>query len=313
MSTTTIISENVHVKLQFRDEYRRFFFNRSCKFAELYEKVKTILSLKDDFIVKYQDEEGEWITISTDMELDTGLVLSNGGLFRLHIVLKNNENICEVNHDTTSNEEKPWKRCKREYKRGKRDCKKGMRRCKKQWKKWRDCDDEEKEGCKRSDECKKSDECKEEDKEGCQNECQDERSEGDCEWGRHKKWRKFRGGRGRFSRRHFDCDNEEGSSEGDTISGDTLLSLEEIKNQLETLKQNLALLREKSFAAKGEMKDCKMKMKEKRKNEPTDIDGIVALRKVLQEKKQAFWAIFREVKSTRMRIKKLHDLAETKN
>jgi hypothetical protein len=100
-STTNFNGDNVHVKLQFNSEYRRFFIQKSCKFSDLSEKIKIILGLKDcNFIIKYKDEEGEWITISSDMELDTGLILSNGTVFRIQIALVGEqqqvEKICET-------------------------------------------------------------------------------------------------------------------------------------------------------------------------------------------------------------------------
>jgi len=74
----------------------------------------------------------------------------------------------------------------------------------------------------------------------------------------------------------------------------------------------MVLLKEKSGSAKTELKDLRMKLKEKRRNETTDIDGLVALKNSVKEKKMAWLTIFKEVKSTRCRIKKLNDLAAQK-
>jgi len=305
MSTTTInystSGENIHVKLQFNSEYRRFLIQRSCKFSELADKIKVILGLKDlNFVVKYKDEEGEWITISSDMELDTGLLLSNGTLFRLHITIPGVKNEVETTTETNDKEcdgkefDKPW-RGKGKWKkwhgydedeendekprkiRGRRGCRGGRGK----WRRWRNERNEE-------------------------NNEEEGEDDGTGEEGDEKKnWRRFKNKK--RCRKVFD--DAESSSEN---SGDALLNLEEIKKTLEKLKQDMALLKEKSGSAKTELKDLRMKLKEKRRNETTDIDGLVALKNSVKEKKMAWLTIFKEVKSTRCRIKKLNDLAAQK-
>jgi len=77
-------SENIHIKLQVQNNYRRFFVNQKIKFSELKNKISSLLGLNSDFLIKYLDEENEWITITSDMELETGLSLYNQ-IFRLLI------------------------------------------------------------------------------------------------------------------------------------------------------------------------------------------------------------------------------------
>jgi len=76
---------NVHVKLQFGSEYRRFFIQSDSKFSQLKEKIITILNLKEDFTIRYLDEEKEWITIGSDVELETGFVLVDK-IFRIQVI-----------------------------------------------------------------------------------------------------------------------------------------------------------------------------------------------------------------------------------
>jgi len=280
MSTTTTTGDNVHVKLQFNDEYRRFFFNRSCKFSELLEKVKTILSLKDEeFVIKYKDEEGEWITISSDMELETGLILAKDALFRLHISLVSQKKDTE---NVECRNEKPWKKFKKE-------------------RRYRQCPTNEGEGDTETDECgggrKKWKKFRQQRGEGNED-----------QFGGQKKWKKFR--KQRMMRRFGD---EEGVGSSSEENADALLSLEEINKQLEISKQELAVLKEKNDATKAELRDFKSKVREKRRTSPSDIEGLVEMRKTLKEKKEVSWTIFKELKSRRIRIKRLHDLAETKN
>jgi len=298
-TSTTISGDNIHVKLQSNSEYRRFFFQRSSKFSELYEKIKLVLGLNEDFIVKYKDEEGEWITISSDMELETGLILSNGTLFRLHISLSHQmEKKVETEKVETEEEcgdEKPWKR-----------------RCKGKWRKWRkwnEDSDEENEDFRsrrfRGRGCRggrgKWRKWNEERKDG---ETKGEEKEPECD---KKEWKRMKKEKRRMKKME-----EDGESSSETNSGDALLSLEEIKKNLEKLKQDLGLLKEKKKSAKGEIKDIKHKLKEKRDNESTDIEGIAALTKTFKEKKQTFLTIFKELKLTKFKIKKLRDLAESK-
>jgi len=303
MSNTSMISgDNIHVKLQFNSEYRRFFFQRSAKFSELKDKIKVVLGLNEDFVVKYKDEEGEWITISSDMELETGLIISNGSIFRLQIVIANQTKGKETEKVETEDEGcgKHWKK----------------------WRKWRKWDNEENDG-----ECGEKEEnfCPRRSRgrgRGCRGkwkkwrEWKDEKNENEepkeqkgeeNDTGDGKSWKRMKREKRRMKKMEDD-----GESSSENLSGDSLLSLEEIKVNLEKLKKDLEVLKEKSQAAKSEVKEIKIKLKEKRKNESSDIDGIVALSNTLKEKKQSWFTIFKELKLTRHRIKKLHDIAENK-
>jgi len=102
-------STNVHVKLQYESEYRRFFIERKSSFLDLLEKVKTILGLNSDLVIKYKDEENEWITISSDLELETGIILSSS-IFRLQACIVNLETSCPISNPLNCPEkENNWK------------------------------------------------------------------------------------------------------------------------------------------------------------------------------------------------------------
>lgn len=314
-STNFNSGDNIHVKLQFNSEYRRFFIQKSCKFSDLYEKIKIILGLKDsNFIIKYKDEEGEWITISTDMELDTGLILCNGTVLRIQISLTGSEVEKPTIEGEKTNEIE--KECEVKGK----DCDKPWRN-KGKWRKWNDREEENGDDYRpryrgrgsyrggrgkwrkyRDD--RNDEENNEEEGRNDENVTGEERNNHE-DWDK-KKWKKFKRER-KIAKR---MEDEETSS--DTNSGDALLGLEEIKKNLEKLKQDMVLLKEKCRGAKAELKDLKFKLKQKRRNESTDIDGLVELRNSLKEKKQSTFTIIKEMKSTRSRIRKLHELAETK-
>jgi len=80
-------SENIHIKLQIDNSYRRFFVHQKITFSELKNKISSLLGLNSDFLIKYLDEENEWITINSDMELETGLTLYTE-IFRILIERK---------------------------------------------------------------------------------------------------------------------------------------------------------------------------------------------------------------------------------
>jgi len=280
------------------DEYRRFFIPRSCKFIELHEKIKSILNLQEDLVLRYKDEEEEWITISSDMELDTGLILGNNALFRLQASLNSSKpvqevstkNECDVPCEDEDETTKPWRKhgCRRGGRRGR-----GGRR----FQKWRGEGDEEEENDERGGRHhggrrfhgKWRDE-------GC-----DEGDEERPRWKHEKKWKKH-------CKKNFD---EGGSSSEE--NGDSLLTLEEIKAKVEKLKVEVKEFKEKSDKSKSDLCNEKMKLRELRSKEPIDTNAIIEAKKVVREKRETHWSIFKEVKSRRKRIRYLKRLAETKN
>jgi len=70
------------VKLSFEGQMRRFPF-KGTSFAALHEQIISLLGLEKnaDILLKYTDEEGDLITISSDLELKTALVA--GQLLRI--------------------------------------------------------------------------------------------------------------------------------------------------------------------------------------------------------------------------------------
>jgi hypothetical protein len=154
------------------------------KYTELLEKIKQILSLDKDFTVKYKDDENEWITISSDIELETGISFAKSSLLRLLVAMKG---------ESCGEKWKSWRR-KRMEEGDEGDCKKWRRR------KWRNECDKEGEDCKkwRRNKWRK-------------NECDKENEEEDVESGECK-----RKGRGRWRGRKWrDCDKEEDVESGE--------------------------------------------------------------------------------------------------
>jgi len=76
-------STGIHCKVACNNQFRRFLFV-GTEFSSLYCQVKCLLNLNEkEFVLKYKDNEGDMITISSDEELSCALSLSNGSLLRL--------------------------------------------------------------------------------------------------------------------------------------------------------------------------------------------------------------------------------------
>jgi len=184
----------VHVKLQYNDEYRRFFITRSTKFIELVEKIKSILNLKEEFHLKYKDEEEEWITISSDMELETGLIIGNGLLFRIQIVLVST--LSEVKELPTTETDAPFDY---ENRRWRKHGGRGGRGCRgKRYRKWKNEEGGEEEDCKGKRYGRWRNE---------------EGGEDDCKGKRYRRWRNEKDG-------EDDCKGKDGEGEEEGLDNE---------------------------------------------------------------------------------------------
>jgi len=95
--------QKVHIKLQYSNDFRRFVIEPEFKFDDLKQNISNILNISSPFSICYLDEESSWITISSDIELLTGIELSPS-LLRLRITLPQVET--PVNLDPSPVEEK---------------------------------------------------------------------------------------------------------------------------------------------------------------------------------------------------------------
>jgi hypothetical protein len=68
--------QKVHIKLKYNNQFRRFVIEPEYKFNDLKQKISTLLNISTTFGVQYLDEESEWITIDSDIELLSGIELS---------------------------------------------------------------------------------------------------------------------------------------------------------------------------------------------------------------------------------------------
>jgi len=104
MTLGSVMNEGkeVSVKVEFYGELRRFA-TQGGSFGALKEEVASVLSVDRgrELAIKYRDEEGDLITMSTDLELKSAI--SSGGLLRLLVTYKEQQNpLLDVNTDTTA-------------------------------------------------------------------------------------------------------------------------------------------------------------------------------------------------------------------
>jgi len=82
MQTINTNETGIHCKLSCNDQFRRFYFI-GTEFSSLFSHIQKLLSLNNEFVLKYKDNEGDLITISSNEELACALSYSEGGVLRL--------------------------------------------------------------------------------------------------------------------------------------------------------------------------------------------------------------------------------------
>lgn len=103
-----------HCKVQCGNEFRRFLLPTS-KYEDLANQIRSLFGFEalESLTLKYTDEEGDMVTISSDEELKFAIGLFAGGLLRLTICNPKNrggKKGCERNWDSEKkwNHEKKW-------------------------------------------------------------------------------------------------------------------------------------------------------------------------------------------------------------
>jgi hypothetical protein len=85
----TITKSPVHVKVAYENEFRRFLLE-PITFEYLQTTLKTLFTLETEFRIKFQDDENDWVLLTTDQELVYATELS-GSLLRLQVKLLSSE------------------------------------------------------------------------------------------------------------------------------------------------------------------------------------------------------------------------------
>jgi hypothetical protein len=70
-----MITNTVHCKVSFNGQIRRFALD-GTEFTSLKETIARLLSLSDEFVLKYLDDESDYVTLSNKEELKTALIVS---------------------------------------------------------------------------------------------------------------------------------------------------------------------------------------------------------------------------------------------
>jgi len=86
MQTQNNNNNVTHCKVQCGNEFRRFLLP-SSQYADLSRQIQKLFGFQDEdkFLLKYTDEEGDMVTISSDEELYFAITLFRGGLLRLTV------------------------------------------------------------------------------------------------------------------------------------------------------------------------------------------------------------------------------------
>jgi hypothetical protein len=82
---TTSNTTSVHIKAAYDNEFRRFLLT-PVTFQQLESTLKTLFNLNVDVRVKFQDDENDWVLLTTDQELSYATELS-GSPLRLQVSL----------------------------------------------------------------------------------------------------------------------------------------------------------------------------------------------------------------------------------
>jgi len=92
MKTDTVIkmieTTGIHCKVSCNEELRRFLFT-GTEFNSLQDQIKVVLGLNDkEFVLKYKDDEGDMITLSSTEELNFAIAsTAEKGPLRLQAVV----------------------------------------------------------------------------------------------------------------------------------------------------------------------------------------------------------------------------------
>jgi hypothetical protein len=70
-----MITNTVHCKVSFNGQIRRFALD-GTEFTSLKETIARLLSLPDEFVLKYLDDESDYVTLDSREDLRTALILS---------------------------------------------------------------------------------------------------------------------------------------------------------------------------------------------------------------------------------------------
>jgi hypothetical protein len=83
---SNMMIETIHCKVSFNGQIRRFALARNTEFISLKETIARLLSLNDEFVLKYRDDESDYVILESQEEFKTALTLSS--LLRIVVLPK---------------------------------------------------------------------------------------------------------------------------------------------------------------------------------------------------------------------------------
>jgi len=116
----------VTVKAFFNGELRRFPFSESS-FSKFVAQLKELFSLQNEILVSYKDDEGDKITMSSDLELKEALKLSTDGILRVKLALPQQAGIAVQQPELVEREAGNARRVPWEEKQRKREMKQELK------------------------------------------------------------------------------------------------------------------------------------------------------------------------------------------
>jgi len=86
-------SSQIHCKVQYGNEYRRFLY-QNAQYASFLAQIKRLFGFSDsdEVMLKYKDDDGDMVTVSSDDELVFAIGLFTGTVLRLNVIAAKNTN-----------------------------------------------------------------------------------------------------------------------------------------------------------------------------------------------------------------------------
>jgi len=87
MQSTT----GIHCKVQYGNEYRRFLY-QSTQYAQFLDQIKRLFGFydSDEVLLKYKDDDGDMVTVSSNEELRFAIELFTGSVIRFTVTKEEN-------------------------------------------------------------------------------------------------------------------------------------------------------------------------------------------------------------------------------
>jgi hypothetical protein len=77
MASTMMNETMVHCKVSYNGQIRRFALQRNTEFTSLKETIHRLLSVNDEFVLKYRDDESDYVLLESQDEFKTALGISS--------------------------------------------------------------------------------------------------------------------------------------------------------------------------------------------------------------------------------------------